>query len=1183
MGYLDVNTHGTELTYISISSTFGRPLRFLVDTGASSSFIDPKFINEVDQITRPPLTINTILGKHTVDREIKLPIFVEFKQNGSLSFLLFKFHNYFDGLLGLDALTTLEAKIDIVNRKLFTKNSEINLKLKPNYTSGKHTIPGYTKATIRLPVDIKEGNMFIPHTRIREDLCVTEGIYTADNWFATVEVINTSSSEQFLFIEQPLKVEPYDNDNFVEVNLLDPMRSYDSSSTDLKHLLRMDHLNEEEKKSLLKACGEFGDVFYREGQDLSFTNEIKHKINTTDNTPIYTKSYRYPYIHKREIQSQIDKMLDQGIIKHSYSPWSSPVWIVPKKEDASGRQKWRLVIDFRKLNEKTVADRYPIPNISEILDKLGRCMYFTTLDLASGFHQVEMHPSDIPKTAFTVDGGHYEFIRMPFGLKNAPSTFQRVMDNILRDLIGKICLVYLDDIIIYATSLEEHIQNLRIVFRRLKESNFKIQTDKSEFLHKEIEFLGHIVSTEGIKPNPSKIQTIKDFPIPKTQKEIKSFLGLVGYYRKFIKDFARIVKPMTVCLKKGRKVTLDSEYTGAFETCKNLLINDPILQYPDFTKPFILTTDASNYAIGAILSQGPLNSDRPICYASRTLSVSETNYSTIEKELLAIVWATKYFRPYLYGQKFLIVTDHRPLTWIMSLKDPNSKLIRWRLKLEEYNYEIIYKKGKCNTNADALSRIQSERTSELLEVNMANDTNDDIPEQRANESTIHSCDENLGDYIPLSERPINEFNLQIIFEKTEDIHRTILELPFRNKQRRIIQDSDFTDEKIIDIFKKYVIPNRQIGIFCDNEVFQNIQRIFSEHFSQNKIFKPIRCTSILIDLTNEDDQDKVINEYHRNSNHRGIQETYLHLRRKYYFPHMNIKINKILNKCDECKTQKYDRQPPKLKFRKIESPLKPLDILHIDIYCINGRQILTIIDKFSKFAAGYTLSTRNSICILKSLKHFISLHGIPKNITCDLGSEFCAQIFKDFCGQYDINIHYTSFQQTTSNSPVERLHSTLTEIYRIILTTRTTNRLDTDHEEIFSETLITYNNAIHSTTKHTPYELFFGRTYKFNEGINFSDEHDYLTKLHEFQTKLYPLIKEDVDKAMNKRIDKLNENRADPEQRAVDEIIYRKECRRNKITPRFRKHKIKENRNITVTTTNNRKIHKARLRKKPKI
>ena len=277
--------------------------------------------------------------------------------------------------------------------------------------------------------------------------------------------------------------------------------------------IRSNHLNKQEKYELEKLLKEFHMLFPKDGEILSHVSNIKHKINTTDDIPIYSRQYRYPYAYKKEIDNQVEDLLKKDIIRESYSPWSSPIWIVPKKMDASNKQKYRMVVDYRKLNAKTVDDKFPIPNITEVLDKLGRNVYFTTLDLTSGFHQIEMEKESISKTAFNTDRGHFEFKRMPFGLKNAPATFQRMMNSILKDQINKKCLVYLDDIIVFGTSLQEHIGNLREIFKKLQENNLKIQPDKSEFLMKEVGYLGHIISENGIQPNPDKIVTIKNYPI----------------------------------------------------------------------------------------------------------------------------------------------------------------------------------------------------------------------------------------------------------------------------------------------------------------------------------------------------------------------------------------------------------------------------------------------------------------------------------------------------------------------------------------------------------------------------------------------------------------------------------------------------------------------------------------------
>lgn len=483
--------------------------------------------------------------------------------------------------------------------------------------------------------------------------------------------------------------------------------NYSIEKVNVTRLIRTDHLNDLEKEALLNIVKNYKDLFPNNDEKLTHTSTIKHKIKLKDDTPIYTKNYRLPQTLKKDVQEHITKLLDNEIIRESYSPWSSPIWIVPKKLDASKKRKTRLVIDYRKLNSQTIDDKFPIPNITEILDKLGRSIYFTTLDLTSGFHQIEVDKDDIEKTAFSTDQGHFEFTRMPFGLKNAPATFQRLMNTILKDYINKICLVYLDDIIILGTSLQEHTENVIKIFKKLREHNLTIQLDKSEFFRKEVAYLGHIISEDGIKPNPDKITAIKNFPIPKTRKELKGYLGLIGYYRRFIENFAKITKPLTSRLKKDTKIDYNNEeYIKCFNLCKTLLINEPILKYPDFSEPFIVTTDASNYALGAVLSQNFNGVEHPIGYSSRTLNTHEINYSTTEKELLAIVWATNYFRPYLYGTKFHIRTDHKPLVWLFNLKDPNSKLSRWKEKLEEYNYDIEYKAGKINTNADALSRIR---------------------------------------------------------------------------------------------------------------------------------------------------------------------------------------------------------------------------------------------------------------------------------------------------------------------------------------------------------------------------------------------------------------------------------------------------------------------------------------------
>lgn len=468
--------------------------------------------------------------------------------------------------------------------------------------------------------------------------------------------------------------------------------------------IRIDHLNREEKHSLLEILKNYEHIFSLDGENLSATTVTEHKIRTINSEPIHTKTYRYPKIHEEEVREQVEKLKNEGVIRDSQSPWNSPLWIVPKKTDASGKTKWRMVIDYRKLNELTIPDNYPIPNIHEILDQLGKSKYFTTLDLKSGFHQIPIAEEDIEKTAFSTPYGHFEFTRMPFGLRNAPACFQRMMNTVLSGLQGIKCFVYLDDIVIYGQDLDEHNMKLIQILEQLNRVNLKIQLDKSEFLRKEVNYLGHVITENGVLPDENKIEAIKRFKPPTCVKEIKSFLGMIGYYRKFIENFSITANPINKLLKKNSIFEWGVEQQNSFEKLKAQLIDFTILQYPDYEKMFIITTDASNLGIGAVLSQNINGKDLPIQFISRTLNGAEKNYSTTEKECLGIVWAVKQFRPYIYGRKFIIRTDHRPLQWLFNVKDPGSRLVRWRLKLEEYDYQIEYKQGKDNKVADELSR-----------------------------------------------------------------------------------------------------------------------------------------------------------------------------------------------------------------------------------------------------------------------------------------------------------------------------------------------------------------------------------------------------------------------------------------------------------------------------------------------
>lgn len=1089
---------------------------------------------------------------------LELPLFEEIGINLPIKLRVIDWHDRFDVLIGTKDLEKLRAQIDYDRKILILLNRAIPFYLEFNNLNTE--ISNIRSRTLKIPVSIERGEVILPPIQISDDTFTPECLTLAENGFC--EIPNPAENCEVNFCER-IEVIPTD---VVEIGNPNKIKT---SETNIFQRIRTNHLNSEEKIAITKLCSKFKDIFYSEDTDLTFTSKIKHKIRTKDDTPIYVKPFRHPQAMQVEIQNQIRKLLDNKIIRPSISPYGAPVWIVPKKLDASGQKKYRMVIDYRKLNEHTIADKYPLPRIDEILENLGKCTYFTTLDLAQGFHQIEMDPDSIEKTAFTVNNGHYEYLRLPFGLCNSPSTFQRMMDEILKEYLYKFAFVYMDDVVIFSKSLQDHLLHIRTIFQKFREINLKIQLDKSEFLCKEVAFLGHLITPEGIKPNPSKIEAVQKFPIPKTIKEIKSFLGLVGYYRRFISNFAKITSPMTKCLKKGSKINInDPEYIESFELCKQLLTNAPILKYPDFNKPFTLTTDASNVAVGGVLSQN----HRPIGYYSRTLNSAEKNYSTIEKELLAIINCSKHFRPYLFGQKFTVETDHNPLVWLSKIKEPNSRLVRWRLKLEEFDFNVVYKRGLENKVADALSRVElhvneidalsttpqiseipildADEIDEILGQNPL-PTDQEIEEagllELYGEPTVHSVNENDdGKVIPISELPINNFRNRIILLKGKN-YEIKLKRPFKKYHYSVSIEENKIEQNIKLMFKEIFRPDQTYAIFSKEDDLIKAVRDFSK-LTLNNTVNIIICTKYHKDILDEEKQNDIIAEYH-NESHTGINETYAKLRSQYFWPNMKDMIIKEINSCDLCLQSKYERNPYNTKLIGPLLAKKPFDTIHVDTFSFNNCKFLTIIDSFSKYAQAYFIKDCTGITILNKLRHYFSHHNYPKRVVCDEGREFCNKTVKEFFKLNKITLHFTTVNNPNSNSPIERLHSTLVEKLRIL-------RLKTPNEipqnQMISAILI-YNQTIHSATGHTPFTLLYG---PYEHDIDFDLD---MTIYEEYNNRrkqeMLPFLKDVYNKTFDKErriLEKRNTTREEPPE-INDETVYVRKNKPGKTDPLYAK------------------------------
>ena len=748
-----------------------------------------------------------------------------------------------------------------------------------------------------------------------------------------------------------------------------------------------------------------------------------------------------------------------------------------------------------------------------------------------------MDESDSTKTAFSTRFGHYEFCRMPFGLKGAPATFQRLMNSVLSGLVGVYCFVYLDDVVIYGNSLDDHNKTLINVLTELRKHNLKLHPHKCEFLRKEVNYLGHVITELGIKPDPKKISSVVNFPAIKNEKDIKSFIGLAGYYRKFIENFSSIVSPLTKLLRKDQEFLWTSLQQESFENLKTCLTNAPLLQYPDFKKPFILTTDASGIGIGSILSQGEVGKDLPIAYASRTLNRAEQNYSTIEKELLAIVWSIRHFRPYLYGREFLIVTDNRPLKWLENHKDLSSRLFRWRMDLEEYDYKIIYKQGKKKTNADALSRypeqiqeneilITKTQESKILSTHEEEDYNYFLEHSKKhiilNPNVIEKDDPNCKisfKIIARSDVPeSDEIETTISLSKSQDsITNLNFDLP------NIIQENTNLYKVVVD---SYLNPDFSTIFetlkFIKNELLLKNIQIFRFYKNKNLNFSHIRLmlrflfkgTKIKIHVCSEkilpisSDFRKIIEEHHSSplAGHSGISRTIRKIKSKYNWPSLRKDVKNFIKNCKSCQINKLTRKKSKMPMQITDTATYPFQKVYLDIVgplplTINGNKfILTFQDDLSKYSLAIPIPNSESETIAKKfVEYFISKFGITVTLVTDQGTNFTSNLFKDLCKLFKINKLQTSAYHPQSNGALERSHQTLKDYLRHYIKPSQTDWDDWVHLAIFS-----YNTSVHSSTKFTPFELVFGKEAEIPTAFNREPEFTYTYDdyLSELKTKL---------------------------------------------------------------------------------
>lgn len=862
-------------------------------------------------------------------------------------------------------------------------------------------------------------------------------------------------------------------------------------------------LNADEIHQVNKLLCKWKSVFSLGEFDLGRTNITEHSIKLTDDNPVKQRHRRIPPSMYEEVRNHLKGMLKAGIISESDSPYASPMVLVRKRDNSL-----RICVDYREINNRTVKDAYYLPRIDETMDAMAGSKWFSSLDLKSGFWQVEVKESDKHKTAFTAGGlGLFQHNTMPMGMTNSPATFQRLMEKCLGDLQPQQCLAYLDDLCVYSSTVSEHFERLERVFEALQKANLKLKPGKCKLFRKSVSFLGHVISEDGISTDGEKIAAVKNWPIPKCVKDVQRFLGFAGFYRRFVKDFSKVVKPIVDLLggncnkksakKKKKKTNIPwrwgEEQQVAFDKVIELLCSAPVLGFAEYKLPFILHTDASISGLGAILYQQQGDRLRVIAYASRGLSKSERNYPANKLEFLALKWSvTEKFHDYLYGHHCDVRTDNNPLTYILSTAKLDALGHRWLAALSMYDLSISYRSGKRNIDADALSRMY-----ESVDIT-------DVGHKTLHSSCVAaicgglSVGSSLADILCYSEHASRE---EFVVEG---------QTPMEVLDVAGLQQQDSEIAVVIKYVNDGVQPSRKSIRHETWLVKRLLNQMNKLEVDSGVLYRKKSTDAGIVKqiVLPKSCRSEVFSHLHDDMGHQGRDRTLSLISARFYWPGMTTEVEKMISKCERCLRGKGGIPQQKAPLTSI-STSEPLELVCMDFLSLEPSggysSVLVITDHFTRFSQAIPTRNQTAKTTAKVLyDSFIVRYGIPTRLHSDQGRNFESKVIKELCTVLGIEKSRTTPFHPESNGICERFNQSLVGMVRSLPAEKKARWFE--HVRTVTQA---YNCTVHPGTGYSPFFLMFGREPKLPIDIMFGlspvqsvGSHDYCTFVQELRKML---------------------------------------------------------------------------------